>query len=74
MRSISVIAVQSRVEAQQAGTFSVNLEVVAASMSGLAEQIKTIVRQSRRELGSALAARVKPTADLVTLSNGGYLP
>ena len=67
IRSISVIAVQSRVEAQQAGTFSVNLEVVAASMSGSAEQIKAIVRQSRRELGNALAARVKPTADLVAL-------
>lgn len=67
VRAISVIAVQSRVEAQQAGTFSVNLEVVAASMSGSAEQIKTIVRQSRRELGNALAARAKHTAELVTL-------
>lgn len=59
MRSISVITVQSRVEARQAGTYRVDLEAVAASMSGAAEQVTAIVQQSRRELRDALAARAK---------------
>ena len=59
MRSISVITVQSRVEARQAGTYRVDLEAVAASMSGAAEQVTAIVQQSRRDLREALAARAK---------------
>jgi hypothetical protein len=59
MRSISVITVQSRVEARQAGTYRVDLEAVAASMSGAAEQVTTIVQRSRRDLREALAARAK---------------
>ena len=59
MRSISVITVQSRVEARQAGAYRVDLEAVAASMSGAAEQVTAIVQQSRRDLREALAARAK---------------
>jgi hypothetical protein len=59
MRSISVITVQSRVEARQAGTYRVDLEAVAASMSGAAQQVTAIVQQSRRDLREALAARAK---------------
>ncbi|MGD0473000.1 MAG: chemotaxis protein [Candidatus Velthaea sp.] len=57
MRSISVITVQSRVEARQAGAYRVDLEAVAASMSGAAEQVTAIVQQSRRDLRDAIAAR-----------------
>jgi hypothetical protein len=59
MRSISVITVQSRVEARQAGTYRVDLEAVAASMSGAAQQVTAIVQQSRRDLREALDARAK---------------
>jgi hypothetical protein len=62
MRSISVITVQSRVEAQQAGSYRVNLEAIAASMSGAAEKVTVIVQQSRRDLGDALASRAKHAA------------
>lgn len=59
MRSISVITVQSRVEARAAGNYRVDLEAVAASMSSAADQVTTIVQQSRRDLREALAARAK---------------
>jgi hypothetical protein len=59
MRSISVITVQSRVEARQAGTYRVDLEAVAASMSAAAEQVTAIVQRSRRDLREALAARAE---------------
>jgi hypothetical protein len=59
MRSISVITVQSRVEARQAGAYRVDLEAVATSMSRAAEQVTEIIGHSRRELRDALAARNK---------------
>jgi hypothetical protein len=57
MRSISIITVQSRVEAQQAGPYRADLEAVAASMSDAAARVTDIVRQARRELRQALAQR-----------------
>jgi hypothetical protein len=59
MRSISVITVQSRVEARQAGMYRVDLEAVATSMSGAAQQVTAIVQQSRRDLREALDVRAK---------------
>jgi hypothetical protein len=64
MRSIAVITVQSRVEARQAGTYRVDLEAVATSMSGAAEQVTAIVRKSRRDLRDALATRAKQRTTL----------
>ncbi len=64
MRSISIITVQSRVEAQQAGAHRADLEAVAGSMSAAAEQVIAIVRQSRRDLSVALAARAKHVVTL----------
>jgi hypothetical protein len=59
MMCISVITVQSRIEARQAGTYRPNLEAIAASMSSAAEQVTAIVQQSRLDLRDALAARVE---------------
>jgi hypothetical protein len=59
MRSISVIAVLSLVEAGQAGIYRVDLAAVASTMSGAAQQVTAIVERSRRDLRDALAARAK---------------
>ncbi len=64
MQSISIITVQSRVEAQQAGAHRANLETVAGSMSAAAEQVMAIVRQSRRHLSIALATRAAQVVSL----------